>query len=52
LLFFALFAVRNVLVILALESYSVTTVLFPAVIAVACVSLVAMVRYRRREPAT
>ena len=52
LLFFALFAVRNVLVILALESYSVTTVLFPAVIAVACVSLMAMVRYRRREPAT
>ena len=52
LLFFALFAVRNVLVILALESYSVTTVLFPAVIAVACVSLMAMVTYRRREPAT
>lgn len=52
LLFFALFAVRNVLVILALESYSVTTVLFPAVIAVACVSLMAMVTYRRRVPAT
>jgi len=52
LLFFALFAVRNVLVILALESYSVTTVLFPAVIAAACVSLMAMVTYRRRELAT
>jgi len=52
LLFFALFAVRNALVILALESYSVTTVLFPAVIAAACVSLMAMVTYRRRERAT
>jgi hypothetical protein len=52
LLFFALFAVRNVLVILALESYSVTTVLFPAVIAATCVSLMAMVTYRRRELAT
>ena len=52
LLFFALFTVRNVLVILALESYSVTTVLFPAVIAAACVSLMAMVTYRRRELAT
>lgn len=52
LLFFALFAVRNVLVILALESYSVTTVLFHAVIAAACVSLMAMVTYRRRELAT
>lgn len=46
--FFALFAARNILVILALENYSVTTVLFPAVIAVACMSLMAMVTYRRR----
>jgi hypothetical protein len=46
--FFALFSARNVLVILALENYSVTTVLFPAVIAVACMSLMAMVTYRRR----
>lgn len=48
LLFFGLFAVRNVLVIMALEHYSATTVLFPAVIAVACIALVAMVTYRRR----
>lgn len=48
LLFFALFAARNVLVILALENYSVTTVLFPAVIAAACMSLMAMVTVRRR----
>ena len=46
--FFALFAARNILVIMALETYSVTTVLFPAVIATACMSLMAMVTYRRR----
>ena len=47
-LFFALFAVRNLLVILALEYYSVTTVLFPAVIAAACLLLIATMAYRRR----
>ena len=52
LLFFALFAARNLIVIMALENYSVTTVLFPAVIAVACVLLMAMVTYRRRALAT
>src|SRR4030067_1366019 len=35
LLFFALFTARNLLVILALENYSVTTVLFPGAIAAA-----------------
>ena len=48
LLFFALFTARNLIVIMALENYSITTVLFPAVIAVACVLLMAMVAYRRR----
>lgn len=48
LLFFGLFATRNLLVILALEYYSVTTVLFPAVIAAACVLLMALLTYRRR----
>jgi len=48
LLFFSLFAARNLLVILALERYSATTVLFPAVIAVACLLLIAIVYYRRR----
>jgi len=52
LLFFALFAARNVLVIFALEHYSVTTVLFPAVIAAACMSLMAMLTVRRRALAT
>ena len=36
LLFFALFAARNLIVIGALETHSLTTVLFPAVIAAAC----------------
>jgi hypothetical protein len=47
-LFFALFAARNLLVVLALENYSVTTVLFPAVMAAACLSLMALLTYRRR----
>ena len=48
LLFFSLFTARNLIVIMALEHYSITTVSFPAVIAVACVLLMAMVMYRRR----
>ena len=47
LLFFSLFTARNIIVILALENYSVTTVLFPAATAAACVLLIAMVTYRR-----
>lgn len=52
LLFFALFTARNLIVIMALENYSVTTVLFPAVIAAACILLMAMLTYRRRVLAT
>lgn len=48
LLFFALFAVRNMISVLALEHYSVTTVLFPAVIAIACVLLIVIAAHRRR----
>jgi hypothetical protein len=48
LLFFVLFTARNLIVIMALENYSITTVLFPAVIAAACVLLIVMVAYRRR----
>lgn len=48
LLFFALFAARNLIVIGALETHSVTTVLFPAVIAAACMFLIAVATYRRR----
>ena len=45
--FFSLFSARNLLVIMALENYSITTVLFPAVIAVACAGLIVMISYRR-----
>ena len=45
--FFALFTARNLLVITALENYTVTTVLFPAAIAAACLGLIAMLCYRR-----
>ena len=51
LLFFALFTARNLIVIMALENYSITTVLFPAVIAAACMLLIALIAYRRRVPA-
>lgn len=47
-LFFLSFMLRNVFVILALEDYSVTTVLFPLSIAVACGCLLITVAYRRR----
>lgn len=45
--FFAISAARNLLVILALEHYSLTTVLFPAAVGVACLTLSFMVAYRR-----
>lgn len=49
--FFGLFAARNSIVVVALESYSVATVLFPAAIAAACVLLMLLIVYRRREVA-
>jgi hypothetical protein len=45
--FYALGAVRNALAIAALEHYSLTTVLFPAAVGIACLMFVAMVAYRR-----
>jgi hypothetical protein len=45
--FFALFLVRNVLVIIALENYSLTTVLFPASIVIACFFLIFLILVRR-----
>lgn len=47
--FFALAALRNLLVIFALEHYSMTTSLFPAAIGVACMFLSLMLVYRRRS---
>ncbi|MDO6562228.1 hypothetical protein Q4488_02425 [Amphritea sp. 1_MG-2023] len=47
-LFFLSFLLRNVFVIAALEHYSLTTVLFPLSIAIACSGLLIVVAYRRR----
>ena len=49
--FFVLIAVRNVLVLFALENCTVTTMLFPAVISVACLFVITLIIYRRREQA-
>ena len=46
--FFTIVTVRNLIVILALENYSITTVLFPAAVAAACILLMVMIMYRRR----
>lgn len=46
--FYSLAAVRNFLVILALESYSLTTVLFPAAVGIVILFFVPMVLFRRR----
>jgi len=46
-LFFALFLARNLVVIIALEYYSLTTVLFPAVIAAMTLCVIVMISYRR-----
>lgn len=48
LVFFAIMTARNLFSILALEHHSVTTVLFPAVMAAACLMFILMVMYRRR----
>ena len=48
LMFFVLLTIRNLISISALEHYSPTTVLFPAVIAVTCLIFILMVTYRRR----
>ncbi len=48
LVFFGLFAARNLIVVLTLENHSLTTVLFPAVIGAACVLLIALALHRRR----
>lgn len=47
--FFGLFAARNAIAVAALERYSVATVLFPGVIAMACVLLMLLIVYRRRS---
>lgn len=46
--FYGLFLARNLLVVLALERYSVATALFPAAVAAACALLMALIAWRRR----
>lgn len=46
--FFTIITARNIIAILALEHYSLTTVLFPAATATACLVFILMVIYRRR----
>ncbi len=48
-IFFALFAVRNLLVLLALEHYSLVTILFPAAIALACLGIIVNILVRRNR---
>ncbi len=45
--FFVLFMARNTFVLLALEHYSLTTVLFPFSVICACLLLIIMISYRR-----
>ncbi|MGD7035282.1 hypothetical protein [Methylotuvimicrobium buryatense] len=45
--FYALFAIRNLLVVMALEHHSLTTVLFPAVLGLTCVFIMVLMTYRR-----
>jgi hypothetical protein len=47
--FFTLSATRNLLVLLALDHYSLTTVLFPAAVGLACLLLSLMLAYRRHS---
>lgn len=46
--FYMIFVVRNTIAIIALEHYSLTTVLFPMATATACLLLVLMTAYRRQ----
>ena len=46
--FFVIIAMRNLLAIMALAHYSLTTMLFPAVTGTACLMLIVIVMYRRR----
>lgn len=48
LMFFTLIAARNFISIMALEHYSLTTILFPAATAVTCLLFILMVMYRRQ----
>lgn len=46
--FFLIFIARNTFALFALEYYSVTTVLFPLSVTVACILLIILISYRRK----
>lgn len=46
--FFAIMGMRNVIAIMALEHYSLTTVLFPAATGAGCLLLLSIILFRRR----
>jgi len=46
--FFILMATRNLFALIALEHFSVTTILFPALTGLACLVFIVVVAYRRR----
>jgi hypothetical protein len=48
-LFYSIFTIRNIVVILALENYTLVTMLFPSAIAIACILLIWMIVYRRKS---
>ena len=43
--FYSLFAMRNIIAAMALEHYSLTTMMFPTVIATACLALILMILF-------
>jgi hypothetical protein len=47
--FYALFALRNMLVVIALERYTLATTLFPAMTGTVCLLFVSLIVYRRRS---
>lgn len=47
--FFAIFALRNTLVIAALDHYSLATVLFPLAVGISCIILIVLVLAQRRS---
>lgn len=46
--FYSIILLRNIISLVALELYSVTTMLFPAAVSVFCLILIMMIVYRRR----
>lgn len=45
---FAIYSVRNLLVVAAMESYTLTTLMFPVMIALACLVVILVITLRRR----